>query len=382
MKNLLFILSAVLLIASCQPQDAEAEKKALIESKKKAVSKKKNKVKALQEEIEELTAEILELEPPREKAPILITTETLQTQDFMRYTQVQASVLSDEQVYVSSETGGRLLSVRVKEGQYVKRGQLLATVDLKSLSDQRSELETAMSLAKDVYDRQKRLWDKNIGSEIQYLQAKNSYERLEKSMTTINTQIAKSNIYAPISGVVDMEFLKAGEIAGPGAPILQLFNPNKLIISADIPESYLGKINKGDEVEINFPALNKQLTKKISMLGRTIDPTNRTFKVEVNSSSESGVLKPNLLAELKFNDFTKKDAISVPLEIVQEEVSGRKYVYVASKKEGRDIALKSFVEIGESYEGNIIIEEGLKAGDQIITEGARSVANGDFIITK
>lgn len=379
MKNLVFILSAVLLIASCQPKDAEAEKLALIETKKKAVSTKKSKIKTLQGEIDKLTEELLELEPPKEKAPILISTQTLQTEDFKRYTQVQASVMSDEQVFASSETGGRLLSVRVKEGQYVKRGQLIATVDLKSLSDQKAELETTMALAKDVYDRQKRLWDKNIGSEIQYLQAKNNYERLEKSMATINTQIAKSNIYSPISGVVDVEFLKAGEIAAPGAPIVQLFNPNKLKITADVPETYLGKINKGDEVEISFPAIGKETTKKISLLGRTIDPSNRTFKVEVNSSSEGGALKPNLLAELKFNDFTKKDAISVPLEIVQEEVSGRKYVFVASKKENRDVAVKSYVEIGESYQGNIIIENGLNAGDQVIIDGARSVTNGDFI---
>ena len=173
-------------------------------------------------------------------------------------------------------------------------------------------------------------------------------------------------------------------MAGPGAPIVQIFNPNSLKISADVPESYLGKIKRGDEVEINFPAINKQISKKVSMLGRTIDPSNRTFKVEVTSTSEGGMLKPNLLAEMKFNDFTKKDAIVVPLEIVQEEVSGKKYVYVAGKKDGKDVAQKNYVTIGEGYEGNIIIEEGLKPGDQIIIEGARSVANGDAIknITK
>jgi RND family efflux transporter MFP subunit len=292
---------------------------------------------------------------------------------------VQASVLSDVEVFVSSETGGRLLSVRVKEGQYVKKGQLIAKVDLKSLSDQKAELETSMALAKDVYDRQKRLWDKNIGSEIQYLQAENNYQRLQKSLNTLETQIAKANIYSPISGVVDKEFLKAGEIASPGAPIVQLFNPNKLKISADVPETYLGKIKRGDNVDINFPAIGKQIKKTISLMGRTIDPNNRTFKVEMVTSSEGGALKPNLLAELMFNDYTKKDAIVVPLEIVQEEVSGRKYVFVAVTKDGKDVAQKSYVKIGEGYEGDIIIEEGLNAGDQIIIDGARSVANGDLI---
>lgn len=379
MKNLLFILGAVIMIASCTPKESTSEKQTLLASKKEQLAKKKTALKTLEGEIDLLKKEIAELEPAREKAPVLITTETVETEDFKRYTQVQASVLSDDQVFVSSETGGRLLSVKVKEGQYVKRGQLIATVDLKSLSDQKAELETSMSLAKDVYDRQKRLWDQNIGSEVQFLQAKNNYERLEKSLTTLNTQLAKANIYSPITGVVDKEFLKAGEIAAPGAPIVQLFNPNKLIIAADVPESYLGKIKRGDKVEINFPAINKEVTKTISLLGRTIDPSNRTFKVEVNTSNEGGALKPNLLAELKFNDYTKKEAIIVPLEIVQEEVSGKKYVYTAGKKEGKDVAMKSYVTIGEGYQGNIIIEEGLKAGDQIIIDGARSVANGDPI---
>lgn len=379
MKNLLFILFAIILVASCKPKDPAAEKIATLTEKKKAVATKKGEVKTLQDEIEMLNNEILELEPPKEKAPTLITTEIIKSQEFKRYTLVQASVLSDDQVFASSETGGRLLSVTVNEGDYIKRGQLIATVDLKSLSDQKSELETSMSLAKDVYDRQKRLWDQNIGSEIQYLQAENNYERLQKTMNTLQTQIGKANVYSPITGVVDKEFLKAGEMAGPGAPIVQLFNPNKLKISADIPETYLGKIKRGDRVEIDFPAIDKQVTKSISLLGRTIDPSNRTFKVEVSSTSEGGALKPNLLAELKFNDYTKKEAIVVPLEIVQQEVNGKKFVYVTGKKEGKDVALKSYVTIGEGYEGNIIIEDGLKAGDQIIINGARSVANGDLI---
>ncbi|MEM9547063.1 MAG: efflux RND transporter periplasmic adaptor subunit [Bacteroidota bacterium] len=375
MKNIFLVSIAALFVVSCQPADDAM----ILKEKKAEVSKIKGEIKDLQVKLEELNAEILALEPKKEKPPVLITTETIIAKDFRRYTEVQASVMSDDEVFVSSETGGRLLSVRAKEGEYVKKGQLIATVDLQPLADQKAELETAMTLAKDVFDRQKRLWDQNIGTEIQYLQAKNGYERLQKSMVTLETQIAKANVYSPISGVVDREFLKPGEIAGPGTPILQLFNPNKLKIEADVPETYLGKIGRGDKVQINFPAIGMEITKSIALLGRTIDPSNRTFKVEVNSTSEGGTLKPNLLAELKFIDYTKEDAIVVPLEIVQEEVSGRKYVYVASKKDGKDIAMKSYVSIGEGYEGNIIIEEGLKAGDQVIIEGARSVANGDFI---
>jgi len=357
-------LSALLLmiavVSSCQEKQAETATEV-----KAAIKEKKDAIKAIEAEIAELSTKLEELEPKKEKGPALISTQTLEAVDFKRYTEVQASVISDEKVFVTSETGGRLLSVNAQEGQYVKRGQLLASVDLQSLKDQRAELETGMSLAKDVYDRQKRLWDQNIGSEIQYLQAKNNYERLQKTLT--------------ISGVVDMEFLKPGELAGPGAPILQLFNPNKLKVTADIPETYLGKIRRGDKVDINLPAIDKQMTKSVTLLGRTIDPSNRTFKVEVATNSANGTIKPNLLAELSFNDYSKKDAIVVPLEIVQQEVSGKKYVFAAVDKGGKMVAEKIYVITGEGYEGNIIIEEGLSAGDQIIINGARSVANGDLV---
>ncbi len=376
MKNIISIFLLIILVISCGEKPIALTN---VTEVKKELKKKKDAKKVLETEIEELTVKILELEPRKEKAPMLITTHTLEASHFKRMVEVQASVKSEDQVYVSSETGGRLLSVKVKEGQYVKRGQLVARVDLQSLQDQKSELETSMSLAKDVYDRQKRLWDQNIGSEIQYLQAKNNFERLQKTMTTFNTQLGKANIYAPISGVVDMEFLKAGELAAPGAPIVQMFNPNKLKITADIPETYIGKVKRGDKVELVIPAINQEMTKSITLLGRSIDPSNRTFKVEVASDSKNGTIKPNLLAVLKFNDYSKKDAITVPLEIVQQEVSGKNFVYIAGKKDGKDIASKSYVTTGEGYEGNIIIQEGLSAGDQIIIDGARSISNGDPI---
>ncbi|MFT6333954.1 MAG: RND family efflux transporter MFP subunit [Halioglobus sp.] len=376
MKNITTLILLLFLAISCGEKPVDLTDVAEVKAELK---KKKDAKKVLETEITVLGEKILELEPKKEKAPLLITTQTLEATDFKRMIEVQASVKSDDQVSVSSETGGRLLSVQVKEGQYVKRGQLVARVDLQSLQDQKSELETSMSLTKDVYDRQKRLWDQNIGSEIQYLKSKNDFDRLQKTMATLNTQLGKANIYAPISGVVDMEFLKAGELAVPGAPIVQMFNPNKLKITADIPETYLGKIKRGDKIEVSIPAINQEMTKSVTLLGRTIDPNNRTFKVEVASDSKKGTIKPNLLAAMKFNDYSKKEAITVPLEIVQQEVSGKKFVYTTSKKDGKDIAKKSYVTTGEGYEGDIIIEEGLSAGDQIIIDGARSISNGDPI---
>lgn len=371
MKNIIYIFLAAMIIVSCEAPVAND-----LASKKKELAEKKSAMATLQTEIEELRAEILELDPPKEKAPVLIKSVIVQPENFDRYTDLQASLLSDNMVFASSETGGRIVAMTASEGQYVSKGALIASIDLQTLKDQKAELETGMSLAKDVYDRQQRLWEQSIGSEIQYLQAKNSYERLQKSLDVLNTQLKKANVYAPISGVVDKEFLQAGEMAAPGTPIVQLFNPNKLKVTADVPESYLGKISKGQKVTVRYPALGIEVDKKVSLVGRTIDPSNRTFKIEVDTDNMSGKLKPNLLAEISFNDFSQKDAISVDLPLVQEEVSGKKYVYTVVDQEGKQIANRTYIEIGESSSGKVIVTSGLKAGDKLITDGARSVSNG------
>lgn len=375
MKNLVFIIFAILFLASCggnsNPNDLAA-KRTLLE-------KKKTELKNISQEIETLREEILKLDPPKEKPPVLVSLETLEPETIKRYTEIQASLMSEDFISASSELGGRLITMTAKEGQHVRKGQLLATIDLQTLKDQKAELETGMSLAKDIYDRQKRLWDQKIGTEIQYLQAKNTYERSQKSLDLLNTQLKKAYVYAPISGVVENVIIQSGEMSSPGMPIVQIFNPNKLKIVADVPESFLGKINRGDEVKIEFPALGIETTKHVSLVGRTIDPSNRTFKIEVNTNSMGNTLKPNLLAKIAFNDFTQKDAISVPLTLVQEEISGKKYVYTAKDENGKLLAEKSYVEIGESSEDKIIITSGLQTGDRIITEGARSVSQGATI---
>lgn len=365
-----------LLAVSCGGGDTTGDD---LESKKASLAEKKSALKELQVEIDELRAEILVLDPPKEKALILIKTKTLTPVTFQRYTDVQASLMSDDMVFASSELGGRIISLNVKEGQFVNKGSLIARLDLKSVEDQKAELETSIAFAKDVFDRQSRLWDQKIGTEVQYLQAKNNFDRLEKSMEMLKTQLSKARVYAPISGVVDKEFLQPGEIAAPGSPIVQLFNPNKLKVTADVPESYLGKIKRGDRVNVKYPALDIETSKTVSLVGRTIDPSNRTFKVEVNTDNVAGKLKPNLLAEISFNDFTKADAITVELPLVQEEVNGRKYIYVVADQGGKAIAKKAYVTIGESHMGEVIIESGLVAGDKIITDGARSVSEGSAV---
>jgi len=311
---------------------------------------------------------------------VMVKVVAVETIDFSRKVNIQGSVMSDETVYASSEMGGRILSLNVKEGQQISRGALVATVDMESVQLQINEMQTSLELANTMYERQKRLWDQEIGSEMQYLQAKNNKERLEKSLATMRNQLSKKNIYAPISGVVNKEFAAAGEVAGPGTPIIEILDSRKVKVKADVPEQYLATIKKGQNVKLNFPALNKEVDSKITLIGASIDPANRTFEIEMKLNNGQKIYKPNLLAEIEFVDFTKEESIVIPLELLQEEVSGRKYVYVSKKdKEGRDIAAKSYITLGPSYGGEVVIEEGLSVGDKLITVGGRSLVAGNYL---
>ena len=379
MKYILNILIlASLLLASCQQAE---EIPTDLKGKKTYLKTKQTELRDLQKEIAKLETEIEAIDPDakKEKPRTLVTTQNVERTNFNRFIELQAAIEAEDMVAASSETGGRITSLKVKEGQYVKRGQLIATTDLEQVNKSIAEIEKTLELAVDVFNRQKRLWDQNIGSEIQFLQAKNNKERLEKSLETVQYQLTKGNVYAPKSGVIEMVIAKAGEMAGPGSPIVQILNTSKVKVAANVPEKFLRNVKQGEMMSIEIPALDIKTQGRVTMLGRTINPANRTFKVEVNLSNPKGLLKPNLLANMLLNDFSAKDVITVPLELVQQEVSGKDYVFV--KKDGADGAMaeKFYVTTGESYDGNIIIEEGLKGGEELIVTGARGMANNTLI---
>lgn len=378
MKYLSPILLIALLALACQP---EAPYPTDLKGRQALLKEKKKELRALEKLIGKLEFEIDSINPDKnkEKPRALVTTQVVERKNFERYIDIQSNVQSDDVVMASSETGGRLLNVNVKEGAYVKRGQLIAKVDMESINKQIDELNKAMELAEDVYDRQKRLWDQNIGSEIQYLQAKNNKERLDKSLETAKFQLTKANVYAPISGVVDMVFLKTGEMASPGGPIVQLLSIGQVKVVANVPEKYLTAVKRGQMVDIKFPSLDREMRARVSLIGSSINPANRTFKVEVNVPNRDGLLKPNLLASMLVSDYKKEDAIVIPLELVQQEVSGRSYVYVKGVGGEGDHAKKVYVETGESYNGEIIITSGLKGKEELIVDGARGLANNELI---
>ncbi|MEL7021294.1 MAG: efflux RND transporter periplasmic adaptor subunit, partial [Bacteroidota bacterium] len=334
-------------------------------------------------EIEKIVAqaetEIEALQPPREKKRLMVTTIATQKGDFKTFVELQGAVRADETINASSEIGGRIIQMGIQEGQNLTKGQLIATIDLEQVDKQEAELLTQLSLAVEVYERQKRLWDQNIGSEIQYLQAQNNKERLEKGLETLRFQKTKANVYAPIAGVAERVFLEAGELAGPGAPIVQILNTRKVKVVVDLPETYLTKVKRGQEVEVRFPAIDQSQRARISMIGRQIDPANRTFPVEINLNNRSGMLKPNLLVEMKINNETIKDAVSVPAELVQQEVSGKSFVYIQAESADGLIAKKVYVETGINYDNKVVVTSGLTGDEVLIDQGARSIADSQLI---
>ena len=386
MKHSIKIILGIAIIAAvgfvaCNPNGTTKIPEDL-EGKKELLAEKQSELRDVQNLIVQLEDEINELDPPKEKEPISVEVMKVEPQTFKRYIDVQANVQPKGVINISSEMGGRITGLYAKEGDYVRKGKLLAVTDVKTLENQIIELETSLNLATTVFERQERLWNQNVGSEIQYLEAKNNKERIEKSLETLKSQIAKKNLYSPINGVVDIKFLDQGEMASPGMPILQLLSTENVKIKADLQESLLGKVNKGDRVDIYFPALNDTITETVSLIGRTIDRNNRTFTIEMNSSSRKGLLKPNLLAQVKINDYTKENAIAIPSYTIKEEVSGQKYVFVAQEIDGKKVAKKSYIELGEGAEGLVVIESGIEPGDELVIAGGESLTNNDPVLTQ
>ena len=374
------VMLLTLLLTACQQPTGDAnEIPADLEGKKAMLDAKRAELKALNAVITELEEKIAIDDPTMSKRSKLVTTILASQKDFDHYVEVQGAVQSDDLVDVTSEVGGRILTLKVKEGQNVRKGQLIAELDLEQLKKQMAELEKSIELAATVYDRQKRLWDQNIGSEMQYLQAKNNKERLEKSMETLDFQLTKGKVYAPISGLVEREILQSGEIAAPGMPIVQILNTKRLKVVADVPETYLRAVKVGEMVTLQFPALDIEKRAKVSRIGATIDPANRTFKVEVDLRGSSAGLKPNLLATMMINDFSTTDAVVIPLHLIQQEVSGKDFVFITSKADNDLVAKKVYIRMGYTYKGEVLVEEGLNGGEQLIAEGNRSLVENAMI---
>lgn len=371
MKKLIIYSALVALLASCS---ATTDKKAELE-----------KLKAQREQLNTQIAQLeAEINPggikPEQKAVTVKTTDAVECV-FNHYIDVQGTVDGDQNIAVSPQSAGIVTAVYVKEGTPVKKGQILAELDAQVLKQSLEEVNTQLALASSIFQKQSALWEKKIGSEVQYLQAKANKESLEQRANTIKEQMQMAKIISPISGTVESVPLRVGQMASPGVPTstIRVINMNVAKISADVAETYATRIKNGNDAMVSFPDLGKEIESKLNFTGRFIDPTNRTFKVECRVSSKDVELRANMIAYIKIKDYSNEKAFCIPVNYVQSNQDG-KYVYVAKQNGSEWSAERRIIKTGMDYNGIIEILDGISAGDKIITSGFQGLNSGEKVV--
>ncbi|AUC82647.1 efflux RND transporter periplasmic adaptor subunit [Lacinutrix sp. Bg11-31] len=312
----------------------------------------------------------------------LITTFTAKAEVFNHVLELQGNVTTKNLLIITPEFNGILTNVYVKEGQHVSKGQILAKIDDGGLSQQLAQFRIQSNLAKTTFERQQRLWNQKIGSEIQYLQAKSSYESQQEAINQLQQQINKTTVRAPFSGTIDDVITEKGSVVGAGqTPLMQIVNLDDMYIETDVPESYVSNVIKGKNVNVEFPVLGKSIDTKIRQAGAVINPANRTFRVEIGVPNKDRSIKPNLTARLKINDYTNEKAILVPQSIISENAEGEQYVYVVKDKKDNDegVVSKIIIKTGRTQGDVIEVLENIETGAELIKEGARSVKDGQTV---
>lgn len=372
-KSSLLILLLSSILFSCGKETVT------LEDKQKELLAKKAELRELSSTISTLEQEIAVLDPnTASKSKIAVVgIQEISVKSFDHYIDVQGQVEAKQNVSVSALSAGRLASVFVKEGQYVKRGQLLAKIDDGVIQASINEVQSQLDLANDLLARQQRLWDQEIGTEIQLLEAKNRVEGLNRRLATQAEQRALAVIKSPISGTVDEIMFKVGELVSPGFPAFKIVNNRDLGLTAKLSESYIPSISKGDEVIVEFPTIGKSFNAKVTIIGQTIHPNDRTFDVEVALPSNE-LLKPNMFGTLRINDEKVKEAVVLPLDMVQQSELGP-FVYVAAENGEKWTAERRNLTIGLTYKDQVTVTEGLKPGELLITSGYTDLSNGQTV---
>jgi len=366
-KITLFAGILLILLLSCN-----TDKKAKLENLKKKQDKIAEQIKALEKELNS------EGNNSNDEKIKLVTIQEIKTQAFNHFIEVQGKLDGDENVTVTSKNIGVVNAIYVKEGDAVKKGQLLASLDAQILYQSLEEVKTQLDFATNLYNKQKSLWDQKIGSEVQFLTAKNNKESLENRLKTLQEQINMMKITSPINGTIEEMPVKIGQSMAPGIPAFRVVNFSKVKIMADIAEAYTAKVSKGDSVIIYFPDIDLEIKDKIDFASKYINPINRTFTVEIRLNPGKYELRANMVTVVKIADYSSDQAVVIPVNMVHSDNSGT-YVFVSESVNGKLIAKKRMVKQGVSYNGIVEIIEGLKEGDKIITTGYQDIEDGQLI---
>jgi len=366
------ILSIILLVAlsacGATNKDTREEKEKQLAEYRRQMSDLKEKIFKLEEELND-----------KNQTDITnVVVEEVTSKEFSHLIEVTGNVEAEEDIDVSPETAGNIISIDVVEGQWVEKGTVLGRLNTEALEHNIEDLKIQYSLVKIIYEKQKNLWEQNIGSEVEYLQAKSSKESMERKIQALESQLEMAVITSPISGVVDRLYQNAGEMAGPQIPFAKVVNISKVKIYADVSERYINAINAGDEVTIEFPAISKTVKGNIYRKSNIINPDNRTFRMRINLKNNGGEIKPNLVSVIRVRDYYNPEAIVVPSLLIKNDFKG-KYIYVARSNSDTWKAEKLYVETGISNNNYTTLLSGLNKGDLLIVKGFDQVADGSRI---
>ncbi len=375
-KQLLFAAIIGLALVSCGGEESTSA----LDDSLIALNAERDSLKNL---LSEVNAKIAELDTTKGDNSPIVSAQDVVIDKFVHKIEVQGAVDTDENAMLNAEASGVIRKVHVEEGQKVSQGQALITIDAAILSNQIQEIEAQLELANFMFEKQKKLMEQGVGTEIEFEQAKAQKNSLEKSIQTLRSQQGKTVVRAPFSGVVNEVMVSLGEMAAPGVPLLRIVNARDVKITASLSENLLGKVNVGTQVDLIFPSLNDTIIRsKITSKGNFIDPVNRTFRIRIDVKNNK-VLLPNQLAKVNVTDFVKDSAIVVNTISILQDTKNNTFVYKLKKDGDVYNVKKVYVKVEKNYLGRssvVPLKDGaLKPGDKIVVEGAKGITEADQV---
>jgi RND family efflux transporter MFP subunit len=370
----IYVYATLILVSSCGKTAKQSENLLELNSKKELLIEQ---IDSLSQVLNSVELNISKLDTNKRLTPV--NTIKAQRKLFQHFIQVQGTVEAEQSVELFPESSGNITNIFVEEGQNVYKGQTLIQIDNSILKTNMAELQTQLELASTTYERQKRLWDQNIGSEIQFLQSKAKKEGLENSIESLKAHAKKLKISAPFSGTVDEVFSKIGGLATPMTPAIRLVNLKQVHVESEVTETFLKHIQKGTEVELFFPTIGKNISAKVNQVANYINPENRSFKIRIKVNNPNSELKANLLADLKINDF-KQNGIVIPTKLIQKDRMGDSFVYTLKKEKDAYVVEKTYIVQKMTYANESFIEKGLLEDVLIVDKGARLIKVNETVI--
>jgi len=366
-KSIIFLILVVMAVACSKPTDKKAE-----------LAKLKKQHDELTIKIKDLETELMVTDSTKASKTTAVSITEAQPVEFNHFLEVQGKVDGEDNIAITAQMAGSITAVYVKEGDLVRKGQVLAQIDNSVMQQQIASTKQQLDFATNMYNKQKALWDQQIGSEVQYLTSKNTKENLEKALATLNDQLEMTRIKSPINGSVEEVNLKVGQMASPGLPAVRVVNFSTAKVVAEIAEAYAPKIKPGNKVIVFFPDFNTEVPSQLRFTSKYINPVNRTFQSEVRLGPSKVEYRANMMAIVKINDYHNAAAFTAPVTLIRETPSG-KYIYVAKEENGKLVARRLPVTVGSIYNGLAEITGGITAGDKIITTGFNSLIDGELI---